>query len=387
MAAPRTGGEKPIDRFDGGAPEAPDRRWLDHVDFCPAVVGYAEAVDLLCDPRLQADFVGMFENVGITEGPAWDIAKHSLLSLNGEDHKHLRAVVVGYFRPRAVERIRPFARDLATDLVARLSPRGSFEVIDDFAKPYVRAATCRYVGFPESAVEACSGAVDLIGWAMNDLPNRAADAERGLVELVEQARLFLDERAKMPTDDVLTVLADAETRGEIQEAAALGIIATLLSAGQEPTVKQIGIMVQALRAHPDVWRAVGTGDLASADAVEAVLRFRSTNQGVLRRVAEPFEYQGSRFDEGGNILIGTAAANHDPRRFDEPDRLAVTPENGSHLAFGFGSHYCLGAALARVQLQEAIRALTRELEAPAIEECTEHEGGGLVGPASLVISF
>jgi cytochrome P450 len=306
------------------------------------VVGYSEAVDLLSDARLHADTVGMFEDVGITTGPAWEIAKHSLLSLNGEEHKRVRALVAGYFTPRAVERLRPFSRVIATDLLAKLSPRGGFDVIGDFATPYVRATTCRYIGFPESAVAACSDAVDLIGWAMKDLANRHADVERGLVELVEQARSFLDERRRAATDDVLSVLAQAEARGEIPEAAALSIIATLLSAGQEPTVNQVGIMVQVLGAHPNVWDAVGTGELGPAGAVEAVLRFRSSNQGMLRRVAESFEYQGSQFNESGTILIRTASANHDPRRFREPDRLAVAKQNVSHLAFGFGPHYCLG---------------------------------------------
>jgi cytochrome P450 len=106
----------------------------------------------------------------------------------------------------------------------------------------------------------------------------------------------------------------------------------------------------------------------------------------LRRVADSFDYRGVRFEEGEEIVVDLAAANHDPRRFPEPDRLDLDDEKSSHLAFGFGPHHCLGAALARVQLQEAIGALTQRLTCPEILEVVEWKGAGLVGPTSLALS-
>ncbi len=117
-----------------------------------------------------------------------------------------------------------------------------------------------------------------------------------------------------------------------------------------------------------------------------MLRFRSTNQGAARCVAEPFDHRGVRFHKGETVLVGLATANHDPAHFAEPHRLDLDTERSSHLAFGFGPHFCLGAALARVQLQEAVGALARRLTCPTVTRFTEFEGAGLVGMSALTIT-
>jgi cytochrome P450 len=165
------------------------------------------------------------------------------------------------------------------------------------------------------------------------------------------------------------------------------LVATLLSAGHEPTINQVGIMVSLLSSRPEIWEAIATGELAATRVVDAVLRFRSTNQGVLRRVAESFDYRGLRFNEDETIVVNTHAANHDAHRFAGADRLDPNSDASSHLAFGFGPHFCLGAALARVQLQEAISVLAQRVTCPEVIDIAEIENGGLVGPSSLVISF
>lgn len=146
-------------------------------------------------------------------------------------------------------------------------------------------------------------------------------------------------------------------------------------------------MVSLVSGRPEIWDAIATGELAATRVVEAVLRFRSTNQGVLRRVAESFDYRGVRFNEGEMIVVNTHAANHDARRFAGADRLDLDSDASSHLAFGFGPHFCLGAALARVQLQEAMSVLAQRLTCPEVVDISEIQGGGLVGPSSLVVSF
>ena len=164
-------------------------------------------------------------------------------------------------------------------------------------------------------------------------------------------------------------------------------MATLLSAGLEPTINQLGIMVSVLSSRPDIWQSLAAGEVTASTVVEAVLRFRSTNQGAARFVAEPFDYHGVHFDDGEAVLVGLAAANHDPRQFPSPEELVLEGERSSHLAFGFGPHFCLGAALARVQLQEALSALTRGMTRPEITHLEELEPGGLIGPSSLTLSF
>ncbi len=360
--------------------------WLRRAGFFQEVFGYAEAVDLLSEPRLHARFVDVFKGVGVTSGPIWEAAAASLLSLNGEEHKRFRSIVAGHFTPRAVERLRPSAHDSAHHLIAALEPAGRCEFVAQFAAPYVKKTLCTFVGFRDEEATACWQAVEVIGWAMKDLGNRIDDLQQGLV-LLDYARSALAERRQNPAGDILTFIADEVTSGSLPEPVAIVMVTTLLSAGLEPTINQLAIMLEILSKEPDVWDALGRGDVAASSVVEAVLRLRSTNPGAMRRVSEAFDYRGVHFNEDAPILICIGAANHDPRHFVQTDHLDLDAKRSTHLAFGFGPHYCLGAALARVQLQEAIGALARRLTCPVVENITQHDGGGLIGPSSLELSF
>jgi cytochrome P450 len=351
------------------------------------VIGYAEAVDLLNDPRLHANFLGMFEAVGISSGPLWENAAGSLLSLNGEAHRQVRSLIAGRFTPRAAERLRPTAREAAHQLIKTFASNETCELVTEFAIPYVIKGTSHHIGLPEADIAACYPAVELVGKAMNDMGNRVEELEQGFAPLIAYARTALEERRRHPVDDVLSLLADEMARGSLPEPVALSIVTALLSAGLEPTIKQLGILVSVLSRQPEIWEALASGELAPTNAVEAALRVHSTNQGAMRCVAESFDYRGVRFKEGEIVIVDLATANHDPRQF-ESDELDLGADRASHLAFGFGPHFCLGAALARVQLQEAVRALAECLTCPVIVDVAEHEGrGGLVGPSSLTISF
>jgi cytochrome P450 len=372
----------------GGSDGSVQENWLrPQSGYFREVIGYAEAVDLLSDPRLHTNFRHLFEAVGITSGPLWENVASALLSLNGEEHRHVRSLVAGHFTPRATERLRPTAREVANQLIETFASNGSCEFVTAFAIPYVIKGVSHYIGFRETDVVACYPSVQQFGRAMKDMGNHVEELERGSAGLIAYARIALDERRRDPGDDVLGLLADEVARGSLPEPVALGVITALLSAGLEPTIKQLGILVSVLSGRPDIWDALASGELASTSVVEAVLRVRSTNQGAMRRVSESFDYQGVRFNEGDVILVDTGSANHDPRQF-KSDGLDLGTGRGSHLAFGFGPHFCLGAALARVQLQEAIHALAEHVTCPVIEDVAEDEGqGGLVGPSSLTISF
>ena len=372
---------------DRSADQSAREDWLRRSGLFREVTGYAEAVDLLNDPRLHVNMVSTFESLGVTSGLLWDIAASSLLSLNGEEHRRQRALVARRFSPRAVEQARPRAHDAAHNLVSSLASTERCEFVTEFATPYVRKSTCAYIGFPEEDVAARWPALELIATATKDLRILDEHDQAVLLELADYAASALEERRRQPRDDILTVVAEEMARGSLPEAAALGMVTALLSAGHEPTIKQLAIMVTVLGSEPEVWDALGRGEVEPAIVVEAVLRYRSTNQAVMRRIAESFEYGGVRFEEGGAILISLAAANHDPRQFAEPDQFHLEPTRTSHLSFGFGPHHCLGAALARVQLQEAVRVLTHRLACPEILEVVEGGGAGLVGPSSLALSL
>ena len=362
--------------------------WLRKSGFFRAVVGYREAVDLLKDPRMHSYLLSDFDALGVTSRTLREVAQASLLNLNGEEHKRSRSLVAGCFTPRAAEQHRAVARDAAHELITTLEANGSCDFVKDFATPYIRKSTSHFVGFSREEVAAGREGVEFISSAMKKPINRVDAREQAVVlALVESARSTLEERRRQPRGDVLTLVANEVASSSLPEFVGLGIVMALLSAGFEPTINQLGITVTELSRRPQIWDALGTGELKPTSVVEAVLRFRSTNQGVMRRVAASFEYRGARFEAGEQIVIGLAAASHDRRRFPEPDRLVLDEENPSHLSFGLGPHHCLGAALARVQLQEAIGALTQRLTCPEILEVVEWQGAGLVGPTSLAVSL
>jgi cytochrome P450 len=351
------------------------------------VLGYAEAVQLLNDPRLHASMAASLESIGVTTGPLRDVAAASLLSLNGAEHRRQRALVAHRFTPRAVERARPVARAAAERLVSNFETAGRCEFVADFATPYVRTSTCDLVGYPEQDVADRWHTLEFLETAMRN--QRVLDESdlESLGELITFAATALDQRRREPGDDVLTTIAAELAEGSLTEPAAIGLAVALLSAGHQPTIKQLGITMVVLADHPDLWEALGTGELEPPGVIEAILRLRSTNQAAIRRVAQPFEYQGVCFEAGDAILVNLAAANRDPRRFDDPEVLDLDPTGTPHVSFGFGPHHCLGASLARAQLQEALRILSERLTALAVRELVEDTVPGLAGPTSLGLSF
>jgi len=355
--------------------------WLGQNGLFREVVGYREAVALLSDGRLHV--LDVFESLGIRdEGRARGLQDASLLSTDGEVHRRIRSAVARQFTPSAVNRVRPYARAVADELVGSFASRGTCDLVSEFAKPYVQRTTGHYVGLASDEVDDYWPGVEALARA-----KCRDDYERGGLLLADYAEHALEQARSQPGDGVLGVLGRDVESGALSEQHAIALIATLLSAGHEPAINQIAMTVSLLSRHRDVWDSIAAGDVDASDVVEAVLRFRSTNQGVIRQVAEPLELDGVAFRVGESLIVNTAAANRDPREFEEPDRFRVDAESLPHLAFGFGAHYCLGAALARVELQEALLALVDHLSCPSVITEAEVDGGGLVGISSLVISF
>ncbi len=361
--------------------------WLVETPYFRRVVSFHEATDLLADHHLDADLAGLFEAMGVTSGPVWEATKASLLSLNGDEHRHARSLVAPFFTPRAVERSRAHLSEAAGRLTDRLPSGADVDFVSEFAHPLVTATTCRHVGFEAEEELAFRGAIELIALGSRDLAQHLGDFTAGLEILIDQSKRALSTRRAAPRSDVLTSLAADVDAGRLREDIAATLVASLMSAGHEPAINQVGLMILVLSEHGDLWESVGSGDLSVHQVVEELLRFRSTNQGALRRVNETFSYAGASFKAGQNVVVDFGSANHDPSHFGRPDACDPAANQGPHLAFGFGPHYCLGAALARAQLQEALRSLTQRFQAPEVVEVLLHEGDGLVAPLRLIVRF
>ncbi len=368
-------------------PDEPASDWVREGPFRKAV-GSATVIELLTDPRLEANFLQMLVGSGLPSGPERDLAAAALLSMNGEVHQRYRSLVAQQFTPRAVERSRPMARAAAQTLADELAPAGRAELVARFANPFVAAVTCRHIGFEVADIEAVWPAIAALAHASKDLKGRLEEFTRSGMELVDAGRKAVGARAGDERDgDVLGALANHIAAGEMPEEVAFSLLAAILSAGHEPTINQLAIAVELLARHPEVWDGLGTGRLAPAPVVEELLRFRSTNVAATRHVAAPCAHDGQVLLRGEVIVVGLDEANHDERRFEDPFTFDVDRERTSHLAFGFGPHHCLGAALARMQLQEGLVALASRFTDLVVEDVVEPVSGGLRGPTGLTMSF
>jgi cytochrome P450 len=219
---------------------------------------------------------------------------------------------------------------------------------------------------------------------------RITDIDTALTRLLEYTGELAAKRRAEPRDDLVTRIAQtADEEGGWTDFEVRGFIAGLVFAGHETTKNQLGWMVALLAERPDVWEAVAAGTLTPAEVVEEVMRLRGAATNVGRTVAEPIEVQGERLEPGTRLLLSLWSANRDEAAYPEPDALAPRANAElPHVAFGHGPHFCLGAALARAELQEALAALTARLQCPTVEAGARWMPPvGITGPEVLPIRF
>lgn len=357
----------------------------------PEILSYELVRTVLRDPRFRVPQAMSLEAQGITSGPLWDRLATSLLGLDGAEHQRLRHLVCKAFTPRATARLRTAITDVITGLVDRHTADGRCEVVTDIARRYPIPIICALLGAPAQDWELFSGWADdilkIFGW------NAAAQAP-AILAAWQELDAYIDDmvahRRRALTDDLLSELIRADDDGDRLNADELRmLVAALLMAGTDTTRHQLAASVQVLCDHPDQWTLLGSHPELAAGAVEETIRHSPIAIGTLRTALADVELAGVLIPAGTLVLANTAAANRDPAMYDDPDRLDITRAGAAPLlTFGGGVHYCLGANLARLELAEALRVMTRNMPnarrtGPAPwKPLTE-----LTGPTRLPIEF
>jgi hypothetical protein len=355
------------------------------------VLGHEDVRTLLSDPRLHANFPQFLEAFGITSGPFYTWMALSPLNRDGADHQRWRSLMSRTFTPRRVEAIRPFLRTAAVDLVEAFAARGACEFMAEFADVYPSLGLCELIGVPKDDRDRFRAWANTIGLGFNPiaLVQRIGEIDAALVQLLAYTADLAAARRAEPRDDLVTRIAVAGREEGWRDDEIHGAIAGLVFAGHETTKTQLGWMISVLSARPDLWDGVAAGTRAAAEVVEEVMRFRSAATGVGRRVAAPIEHRGERLEPGTQVLLSLWSADHDEAVYPVPD--ALDPARNAevpHLAFGHGAHHCLGAALARAELCDALDALTRRLGCPTVGEgAVWRPPVGINGPERLPITF
>jgi cytochrome P450 len=325
----------------------------------------------LRDKRLGRNFRHVMtpEEIGVPEldprwSAFWATERWSLLWLEPPDHTRIRKLVAAAFTPRAVESLREPARALARELLEPLAEAGRMELLYDYAQPYSIAVICRMLGVPLDRHR------DLLDWSHRivkmyefDVPeDDAVAANRAAAEFTEYVRALIEERRAEPRDDMVSALVQARVDGEqLSEDEIVSTVIVLLNAGHEASVNTLGNGMLAFARHPDQWRRVVDGEVASTAAGEELIRYDPPLQLFERWVlADDFAIADVPIPRGAKVALLFGSANRDPRVFERPDDFDVGRKNAlQHIGFGGGIHVCIGAPLARIELEASLDALRR----------------------------
>jgi cytochrome P450 len=335
------------------------------------VTRHEDVRSCLRDRRLGRNFRHVMkpEEIGVPpldpRWPAfWQTERWSLLWLEPPDHTRIRKLVAAAFTPRAVESLREPSAKLARELIEPLAEAGEMELLYDYAQPYSIAVICRMLGVPLDRNR------DLLDWSHRmvkmyefDVPLEAAEgANRAAAEFTEYVQGLIRERRAKPREDMVTGLVEARVDGErLSDEEIVSTVIVLLNAGHEATVNTLGNGMLAFARHPDQWRRVVGGDVPSTVAIEELIRFDPPLQLFERWVlAEDVVVGDVPIPRGEKIAMLFGSANRDPRVFERPDEFDVGRENAAqHIGFGGGIHVCIGAPLARIELEASVETLRR----------------------------
>jgi cytochrome P450 len=303
------------------------------------------------------------------QDPFWWLINNGILDMEPPRHTHVRRLVSKAFTPRTVEALRPTIQDITDTLVNRAQRAGEFDLIADIAEPLPVTVIAELLGVPESdrhLLRPWSAEICLM-YELNPSDEYQRRAATASTEFADYLRTLQRERRAHPGNDLISELAQAVDEGErLTEGELIGTCVLLLNAGHEATVNSTGLGWWTLFRHPDQLAALRAdpGERLPC-AIEELLRFDTPLQMFERWVLEDVELHGTTIPRGAELGLLFGSANRDPAVFDQPDRLDLTRRPNDHITFGAGIHFCLGAPLARLELQTSFATLLRRL--PGLE--------------------
>jgi cytochrome P450 len=297
----------------------------------------------------------------------------TMINTDPPDHTRLRKLTNKAFTARRVQDLRPRIQAIVSELLdAAIAAGPTMDLITALAYPLPITVICELLGVPHRDRERVRAwSRRLVDQATPDLTEDGlARIEQAMEEFEDYLRDLIHQRRVTPADDILSALVTAQERGDqLSDDELLSTCFLLLVAGHETTVNLIGNGTLALLRHPDQLRRLQQDPTLIRSAVEELLRYDSPAQIVGRIVTERMQIGERMLSDGDLVFPVLGAANHDPDRFDDPDRLDLGRSNNRHVSFGNGPHFCLGAPLARLEAEIALSTLVRRV--PALRLDTE----------------
>jgi cytochrome P450 family 142 subfamily A polypeptide 1 len=315
----------------------------------------------------------------------------NMISLDDPRHAEQRQLIARRFTPRAVRGLEPYLTDLMDELIAGFVGKGSLEVVSELAAPLPARLTAHLLGFPEDHWH------DIQVWSEKlmryDQAMTEPDAMLGFIEAISEFAPLLatavEDRQGCPADDLISVWANAEVGGcPMTTETLVNETGLVISGGAETTRTVISRGLATLAEHPDQWEAMAADPSLVPGAVEELIRWVTPLNNFFRTAVSDTEVAGHHLAAGDRVMLVYPSANRDERTFTDPDRFDITRSPNPHVAFGFGTHFCLGASLARQELAMLFTKLTSQLTDLAVVEPPDIEPNVFVGAVrSLTMSF
>jgi cytochrome P450 len=381
--------------FGFGTPEVTEaqaKNWYAESPVGLLVLRYAEARALLRDQRLDHNGKRFMEMNGVFDGPIHDWFVPMIMNHDGAHHRRLRGLVGKAFTPRMIDGLRPFVRDRARQLAEHLASVAECDFIEDFANPLPLAAMSEMLGVPPEDHEVFHTWTTDVGLVFSialggDVVTRVEAALVGLNEYIDD---LVAAKKAAPADDLVSALVAAQRDDPLISAAELrNLIVTTVFAAHDTTRHQLANAMVAFAGHPDQWRLLGARPELADQAVDEVMRWLPSSPTIYRFAAEDFDFQGLPIAKDTFLTMCVTAAQRDPRVFRDGAVFDITASRDAPLLqFGAGPHHCLGVALAKAELAEALPALAARLGPPAVAgPFTWRPPIGIHGPNTLPLSF
>jgi len=302
------------------------------------------------------------------DGAAFAYVSRRLSSYDPPDHTRLRALVTRAFTVRRVESMRSHIQAIADRLLDGVGGAERMDVIADLAHPLPSLVICEMLDVAEADRRQFSVWTGDIAFLLAPIiaPDRLATGEAAAGAFMAYVRDLIAERREALGDDLLSALITAEADGDrLTEDELVAMIVFLFSAGHQTTRDLVGNGLLALLQHRDQWQRLLAQPALLPAAIEECLRYDPSVTMFFRRALQDTHIGDTPIPAGDRIFVSISAANRDPARFDDPDRFDLDRRDNEHLTFGGGIHYCLGAALARVEAHIIFATLLRRC--PGIE--------------------
>ena len=322
------------------------------------------------------------------EGDKWSklpnyarYVSRNLLETEGEDHARLRRLLVKGFTTAQIANQRPGIQALADQALDELAARGEMDLLEDFVNPLTVHVIATLMGMPPEdhhLLRPWSAAIVRL-YEKDSTEQHAQDAEAATTAFVHYLENLLVQRRADPGDDLISVLARVEDEGEmLRNDELISTCILILNAGHESTVNAAGNGMLALLRHPEQLKKLQANPQLAASAVEEIMRYDPPLQYFHRYVLHDMQYKGHSLAQGDTIGLLYGSANRDPQAFPDPDNFDICRAPNKHLAFGKGRHFCLGAPLARLELEIIFNTLLARMPNIRLAQQDQEYHPGLV---------